>query len=109
MDRGPLGAGRLRQTDVYVGGARGQRPRVPIDPQALEQLAQRVMRPEAFAYVAGGAGAEETMGANRVAVERWRIVPRALRDVSAGVTTVGLCGPAVPAHLLLAPAGVMRL
>jgi lactate 2-monooxygenase len=109
MDRGPLGAGRLRQTDVYVGGARGQRPRVPVDPQALEQLAQRVMRPEAFAYVAGGAGAEETMRANRVAFERWRIVPRMLRDVSARDTSVELFGRTLPAPLLLAPVGVLEL
>ncbi|TML24482.1 MAG: lactate 2-monooxygenase [Actinobacteria bacterium] len=94
MDRGPLGAGRLRQTDVYVGGARGQRPRVPVNPQALEQLAQRVMRPDAFAYVAGGAGAEETMRANRVAFERWRIVPRMLRDVSARDLAVARAGAA---------------
>lgn len=109
MDRGPLGAGRLRQTDVYVGGARGQRPRVPVDPQALEQLAQRVMRPEAFAYVAGGAGAEETMRANRVAFERWRIVPRMLRDVSARDTSMELFGRTLPAPLLLAPVGVLEL
>ena len=109
MDRGPLGAGRLRQTDVYVGGARGQRPRVPVNPQALEQLAQRVMRPDAFAYVAGGAGAEETMRANRVAFERWRIVPRMLRDVSARDTSVELFGRTLPAPLLLAPVGVLEL
>ena len=109
MDRGPLGAGRLRQTDVYVGGARGQRPRVPVNPQALEQLAQRVMRPDAFAYVAGGAGAEETMRANRVAFERWRIVPRMLRDVSARDTSVELFGRTLLAPLLLAPVGVLEL
>src|SRR5947209_10778427 len=109
MDRGPLGAGRLKQTDVYVGGARGHRPRVPVDPQALEQLAQRVMRPEAFAYVAGGAGAEETMRANRVAFERWRIVPRMLRDVSARDTSVELFGRTLLAPLLLAPVGVLEL
>ena len=109
MDRGPLGAGRLKQTDVYVGGARGQRPRVPVNPQALEQLAQRVMRPDAFAYVAGGAGAEETMRANRVAFERWRIVPRMLRDVSARDTSVELFGRTLLAPLLLAPVGVLEL
>jgi lactate 2-monooxygenase len=109
MDRGPLGAGRLRQTDIYVGGARGRRPRVPVDPQALEQLAQRVMRPEAFAYVAGGAGAEETMRANRAAFERWRIVPRMLRDVSARDTSVELFGRSLHAPLLLAPVGVLEL
>ena len=39
-------------------------------------------RREAFAYIAGGAGTGATMRANRAGFDRWRIVPRMLRDVS---------------------------
>src|SRR5439155_2436594 len=109
MAEGPAGAGRLRQTKIYVGGVRGKRPRVPADPHALEELARRVLRPEAFAYLAGGAGAEETMRANRTAFERWRIVPRMLRDVSARDTSVELFGRRLPVPFLIAPVGALEL
>ena len=67
------------------------------------------MTKEAFAYVAGGAGAEETMRANRRAFERVSIVPRTLRDVSQRDTSVDLFGRKFPAPLLLAPIGVLGL
>ena len=86
--RPPIGIGRERQFEVYVGGARGVRPRVAVSVERLEHRAQDVMSPEAFAYIAGGAGTEETMRENRAAFERWRIVPRMLRDVSTRDTAV---------------------
>lgn len=67
------------------------------------------MRPEAFAYVAAGAGSEETVRENGAAFERWRIVPRMLCDVSARDTSVELFGRHLPAPLLLAPVGVLEL
>jgi lactate 2-monooxygenase len=67
------------------------------------------MSAEAFAYVAGGAGAESTMRANRDAFERWRIVPRVLRDVSIRDTSVELLGARIPAPVLLAPIGVLDM
>ena len=73
--------GRKRQRAIYVAGVGGQRPVVPVGQTELEKAAQAAMPPEAWAYVAGGAGRESTMDANRAAFERWRIVPRVLRDV----------------------------
>ena len=77
-----VGIGRERQFEIYIGGARGTYPAVPVSFERLEQAARRAMSPEGFAYVAGGAGTEETMRENRAAFERWRTVPRMLRDVS---------------------------
>ena len=62
-----------------------------------------------FAYIAGGAGAERTVAANRAAFDRWRIVPRVLRDVSARDISVTLLGRRLPAPLLLAPIGVLEM
>lgn len=73
--------GRLRQTALYLQGLAGRWPAVPVDPDALEAAARRRLSGRAFAYIAGGAGAERTMTANRAAFDRWRIVPRVLRDV----------------------------
>jgi lactate 2-monooxygenase len=103
------GFGRLRQSEVYVGGARGRMPRVPFDPEQLEAVARAKMSKQAFAYVAGGAGVELTMNANRAAFDRWRIVPRMLRDVSMRDTSVELFGRRLPAPFLLAPVGVLEL
>lgn len=99
----------VRQTEIYLGGARGLRPRVPIAAGRLEAAAERVLSAQAFAYLAGGAGAEATMHANRAAFDRWRIVPRMLRDVSARDTSVELLGRRIPAPFFLSPIGVLEL
>ncbi|HEX6599173.1 MAG TPA: lactate 2-monooxygenase [Gemmatimonadaceae bacterium] len=98
-----------RQTEIYLAGARGVRPRVPVDAERLQQAAQRAMSREAFAYTAGGAGSESTMRANRAAFDRWRIVPRVLRDVSVRDTSIELFGRRLPSPLLLSPIGVLEL
>lgn len=98
-----------RQTEIYLAGARGVRPRVPVDAGKLEQGAERAMSREAFAYTAGGAGSESTMHANRAAFDRWRIVPRVLRDVSVRDTSVELFGRRLPSPVLLSPIGVLEL
>jgi lactate 2-monooxygenase len=67
------------------------------------------MSREAYAYVAGGAGLESTIEANRAAFDRRRIVPRVLRDVSTRDTTVELFGRRLPSPFLLAPIGVLEL
>jgi lactate 2-monooxygenase len=94
---------------VFLQGVRGRRPRVPFDPDKLEAAAEEAMAPEAFAYVAGGAGAELTVRANRAAFERRTIVPRVLRDVSQRDTSVELFGRRLTAPFLLAPIGVLEL
>ena len=60
-ERPPPGIGRERQFEVYVAGARGTYPTVPASYDRLEARARMAMSPEGFAYVAGVAGAEETI------------------------------------------------
>ena len=98
-----------RQSQIYVGGVSGRRPRVPVDFAELERRAEAAMSEKAFAYVAAGAGLEETIRANREAFHRWQIVPRMLRDVSARDTSIELFGRRIPYPLLLAPIGVLEL
>jgi lactate 2-monooxygenase len=108
-DRPPPGIGRERQFEIYVGGARGAYPRVPVSYERLERSARRAMSPEGFAYVAGGAGAEETIRENRAAFERWRIVPRMLRDVSRRETAVDVLGTPFASPFALCPIGVLEM
>jgi lactate 2-monooxygenase len=102
-------SGLERQTDIYLGGVSGTRPRVPLDLLELEAAAKQAMSSDAFAYVAAGAGNEDTVAANRDGFGRWRIVPRVLRDVSERETTIELLGRTRPSPFLLAPIGVLEL
>ena len=99
----------MRQTAIYLGGVSGRRPRVPVDSKRLEEEAAEMMRPEAFAYVAAGAGGEATLRGNLAAFDRWRIVPRMLRDVSERDTSIELFGRRLDSPFLLAPIGVLEL
>ncbi|WP_420454647.1 alpha-hydroxy-acid oxidizing protein [Rubrivirga sp.] len=103
------GSGPRRQRSVFVGGLAGRRPDVPAEHAALEEAARRVMSPEGFAYVAGGAGAERTMAANRDAFRRHPIVPRVLRGADPRDLTTTLFGQDLPAPLALAPIGVLEM
>lgn len=98
--------GRKRQRAIYVAG---QRPRVPVAQSELAKAAQAAMTPEAWAYVAGGAGRESTLDANRAAFERWQIVPRVLRDVERRDLSIELFGRRLPSPLLLCPIGVLEM
>jgi lactate 2-monooxygenase len=101
--------GRERQAEVYGNGVRGRRPAVPTGAARLEQAAKERMSDEAFAYVAGGAGLEATMAANRQAFLRRRIVPRILRGASERDLGVELYGRRLASPLLLAPVGVLEM
>jgi lactate 2-monooxygenase len=103
------GPGRLRQTEIYVTGAGGARPRVPVSPQELEAKAARMMNRQAAAYIIGGAGSEATIAENRAAFDRHRLVPRVLRDVTSRDLSVELFGRTHRAPLLLAPIGVLEM
>ena len=101
--------GRRRQREIYVSGVAGRKPAVPVAWPALEAAAKEAMNPAAWAYIAGGAGRESTMDANRAAFERWRIVPRVLRDVSERNLSIELFGRRLASPLLLCPIGVLEM
>jgi lactate 2-monooxygenase len=97
------------QFEIYLGGLSGATPALPLLAAELEERARELLSPEAFGYVAGGAGAELTMRANLSAFERWQIVPRMLRDVSRRDLSTSVLGTAMPAPILLAPVGVQSI
>jgi isopentenyl diphosphate isomerase/L-lactate dehydrogenase-like FMN-dependent dehydrogenase len=103
------GTGRRRQNEVYRAGVYGHHPRVPVGIRALQARAKQALNARAYAYVAGGAGDEATQRANRAAFDKWAVVPRVLRDVSARDTSVELFGRRLPAPLLLGPVGALEL
>lgn len=97
------------QNEIYFAGLSGQRPEFPLSLTELEVAAREKLSPEAYSYVAGGAGTEDTMRENLAAFRRWRLVPRMLRDVEARDLSVEILGTKLPAPVMLAPIGIQEL
>ncbi|MER7170344.1 lactate 2-monooxygenase [Streptomyces mesophilus] len=97
------------QYEIYLNGMTGATPRLPTDLTRLEELAEHRLPPRAVGYVAGSAGSGTTAAANREALDRRRIVPRMLRDVSERDLSVEVLGRTLPAPLALAPVGVLSI
>ena len=101
--------GQQRQMQIYLEGTQGKKPAQPVNIEELARKAQEKLKPEAFDYLAGSAGSEDTARANLEAFRRWRLVPRFLRDVSRRDLSVELFGQRLPAPFLLAPIGVQSI
>jgi lactate 2-monooxygenase len=95
--------------EIYARGLGGETPSIPVAIEEQELRAHEAMDPRAANYVFAGAGAEHTMRANRDAFERYRIVPRMLRDVAERDLSTTVLGTAMPAPLMLAPIGVQKV
>lgn len=97
------------QKRIYLNGLAGIKPTIPVEFARLEKKAGKHMTREAKAYIVGGAGRGETIINNREGFERWRIVPRMLKDVSKRSTALSLLGTQLSAPLLLSPVGVLEM
>ena len=74
-----------------------------------EHAAAQVLDAGVMHYIAGGAGEERSLSANRQAFARRAILPRLLREVAGGHTGLSLLGRTRPHPLLLAPVAFQRL
>lgn len=95
--------------DIYLRGQKGETPAIPVAFDELERQAMAAMTPGAAAYIGAGAGAEQTMAANREAFERRRLMPRMMRDVADRDLETTLLGTTMPAPLMLAPIGAQSI
>src|SRR6516225_5476619 len=74
----------------------------------FESEAEKHLPPEVWGYVAGGAGDEISLRANRAAFDRIFLRPRVLRDVLPVELSVSLFGLHLPFPILLAPTAYHR-
>jgi isopentenyl diphosphate isomerase/L-lactate dehydrogenase-like FMN-dependent dehydrogenase len=95
--------GPATQAEIYVGGADD----LPLDPDEWESRAKAVLEPGPFDYIAGGAGDESTMRANREAFAGWRLRPAMLGGNQQRDLHVNVVGTSSPAPFFLAPVGVL--
>ena len=109
----PKAASRLfgpeTQGAIYARGLGGVRPDIPAAFSELEAKAKQKLSPEAWAYIAGAAGLETAMAANRAAFQRVAIVPRVLGGAGQRDLATDLYMTHAAAPLLTAPIGVLEM
>jgi len=105
----PKRSGPEIQGAIYANGLRGVRTEIPTSFHGLEALAKEKLSPEAWAYVAGGAGLETTMDANRAAFAHVAIAPRVLRGPATRDLGINLLGVKAAAPVLTAPIGALEI
>ncbi len=94
---------------IYLAGAGGQSPTLPVDWRQLEARAEEALDERAAGYVFGSAGTGGTDRGNRASLDSWRIVPRMLRDVAVRDLRVTPFASEWPAPLALAPIGAQMI
>jgi lactate 2-monooxygenase len=93
------------QNEIYVTGESPW----PVGPDEWEALASEKLEPGPFGYIAGGAGSEATVRANREAFERRRLRPRMLAGNATRDVSVEVLGTPSPFPFFLAPVGVLSI
>jgi lactate 2-monooxygenase len=97
------------QTKTYLEGEQGKLPLISPDWSKLEQQAAEKMAPDARSYIIGGAGLQKTIGNNRSGFDKYKIVPRMLRNVENRDTSTEILGVPVPSPFFLCPIGVAEM
>ena len=100
-----LEPGSQVQNAIYLAGG----AEWPVAPDEWEARARETLEQAPFDYVAGGAGSEATVRANREAFERRRLRPRMLVGVADRDLSVEVLGLRSPVPFLLAPVGVLSI
>lgn len=93
------------QNAIYLAG----RAEWPITTEDWEARAEEALETGPFEYIAGGAGAELTVRANREAFERRRLRPRMLTGNVERDLSVDVLGTPSPGPFFLAPIGVLSI
>ncbi|THG99093.1 hypothetical protein EW026_g3182 [Hermanssonia centrifuga] len=77
----------------------------------IEQLAREKLkdRPDAFMYVFGSAGTYAAYAANRQELDKWKIIPRMLRDATVRDLDTTLFGVKYKSPIIVAPVGVQGI
>jgi len=99
-------SGAMIQNAIYIAQ---QPPEWPISADDWDAAAREKLDDGAYGYIAGGAGAEQTMRANLDAFAKWQIRPRMLTGNATRDISVEVLGLRSPAPFFLAPVGVLSI
>lgn len=109
MTEAPRVFGPEIQAAIYLRGLSGAKPDFPTCFAELEARAKAELTPEAFAYIAGGAGIETTMEANRAALQCVEISPHMLGGAGVRDLTAKIFGVPAAAPIMTSPIGVLEM
>ena len=93
------------QNEIYVTGESPW----PVGADEWEALASEKLEAGPFGYIAGGAGSEATVRANREAFGRRRLRPHMLAGNTVRDLSVEILGTSSPFPFFLAPVGVLSI
>jgi lactate 2-monooxygenase len=99
-------SGAMIQNAIYIAQ---QPPEWPVSADDWDAAARAKLDDGAYGYIAGGAGAEQTMRANLDAFAKWQIRPRMLTGNAVRDISVEVIGMRSPAPFFLAPVGVLSI
>jgi isopentenyl diphosphate isomerase/L-lactate dehydrogenase-like FMN-dependent dehydrogenase len=99
-------SGAMIQNAIYIAQ---QPPEWPVTADDWDNAAREKLDEGAYGYIAGGAGAEQTMRANLDAFAKWQIRPRMLTGNATRDISVEVLGMRSPAPFFLAPVGVLSI
>src|SRR5690625_7196574 len=80
--------------------------RLPVKFEKWKERAREVLEDGPYDYIVGGAGGEQTMKDNLEAFQRWKIIPRMLREVEERDLSVELLGETYDIQIMQATIGV---
>ena len=98
--------GTKYQTKIFTGV---ENRKLPQSVDEWRERARITLTKDAWDYLEGGAGEEDTVHENRSAFKKWRIRPRYLRDVSKRTMEAEYLGQNRESPFILAPIGVQSI
>ena len=98
--------GTKYQTKIFTGV---ENRKLPQSVDEWRERARITLTKDAWDYLEGGAGEEDTVHENRSAFKKWRIRPRYLRDVSKRTMEAEFLGQNHESPFILAPIGVQSI
>ncbi|KAL4451168.1 hypothetical protein ABPG77_009240 [Micractinium sp. CCAP 211/92] len=94
---------------AVIGGAEEGLQRRYSNLDQLEADAKHLLTPQAYGYYASGSDDQWTLRENKAALQRYRLLPRMLVDVSQVDTSTTLLGQWLASPILFAPMAQQRL
>lgn len=83
--------------------------KLPVVYEEWEEKARDLLEDGPYYYIAGGAGAGESMDANLEAFKRWKVLPKMLCNVEERDLSVNILDQSFPYPVLQAPIGVQSI
>ena len=101
--------GLSRQKEIFLNRLTGQRSPIPFTYERLKELGESKMDQDAIGYISGSAGDESTNSENKNAFQKWKLVPRVLKDVTHRNMEISLLGKTHKSPVFLSPVGGLEL